>query len=222
MNYTWLRARRWLSARRRNDEPFDALLSTDIPGRATSLRDTEFVSLDIETTGLDPASADMLSVGWVVVRNGSIDLSSAESYIVRPSGDVGESASVHGLTDTVVGDGLDWGIVTDKIVRVLSGRVLLVHHAGLDKALLDRMCRQRFGSPLLVPVVDTLALEERRQRRHHHLENNSSLRLSDLRGAYNLPRYSAHDCLVDAIATAELLLAIASRHRSATLGDLQN
>ena len=222
MNHTWLKARRWLSARGKNDAPFDALLSVDIPARTTSLRDTEFVSLDIETTGLDPASADMLSVGWVVVRNGSIDLSSAESYIVRPSGDVGESASVHGLTDTVVGAGLDWGIVTDKIVRVLSGRVLLVHHAGLDKALLDRMCRQRFGSPLLVPVVDTLALEERRQRRHHHLENNSSLRLSDLRGAYNLPRYSAHDCLVDAIATAELLLAIASRHRSATLGDLQN
>jgi len=82
------------------------------------------------------------------------------------------------------------------------------------------MCRQRFGSALLVPVVDTLTLEERRQRRHHHLENNSSLRLSDLRDAYNLPRYSAHDCLVDAIATAELLLAIASRQRRVTLGDL--
>ena len=220
MNYTWLRARRWLSARKHYDAPFDTLLSTDIPGPGTPLRDAEFVSLDIETNGLDPASADMLSVGWVVVRNGSVDLSSAETFIVRPSGDVGDSASVHGLTDTVVGAELDWGIVTDKIVEVLSGRVLLVHHAGLDKSLLDRMCRQRFGSALLVPVVDTLALEERRQRRRHHLENSSSLRLSDLRDAYNLPRYSAHDCLVDAIATAELLLAIASRHRSATLDDL--
>jgi DNA polymerase-3 subunit epsilon len=220
MSYTWLKARRWLSSRKHYDPPFDALLSADIPGQASALRKTEFVSLDIETNSLDAASADMLSVGWVVVRNGSVDLSSTEAYIVRPSGNVGKSASVHGLTDTVVGAGVDWGIVTDKIVGALTGRVLLVHHAGLDKALLDRMCRQRFGSRLLVPVVDTLALAHRRQRRHHHLDDSSSLRLPDLRDAYGLPRYSAHDCLVDAIATAELLLAMAAHHRFTTLGDL--
>jgi DNA polymerase-3 subunit epsilon len=73
---------------------------------------------------------------------------------------------------------------------------------------------------LLVPVVDTLALEHRRRRRHHHLDDNASLRLPDLRDAYGLPQYSAHDCLVDAIATAELMLAIAAHHRSATLGDV--
>jgi len=69
-------------------------------------------------------------------------------------------------------------------------------------------------------VVDTLALEHRRRRRHHHLDDNASLRLPDLRDAYGLPQYSAHDCLVDAIATAELMLAIAAHHRSTTLGDL--
>ena len=220
MSYAWLKTRRWLAARKHYDPPFNALLSSAIPGQATALQDAEFVSLDIETNSLDAASADMLSVGWVVVRDGSVDLSSAETHIVRPSGDVGDSASVHGLTDTVVGAGVDWGIVTDKIVKALAGRVLLVHHAGLDKALLDRMCRQRFGSRLLIPVVDTLALEHRRQRRHHHLDASSSLRLPDLRDAYGLPGYSAHDCLVDAIATAELLLAMAAHHRFTTLGDL--
>ena len=220
MSYAWLTARRWLAARKHYDPPFDALLAADIPGQASTLRDTEFVSLDIETNSLEPASADMLSVGWVVIRNGSVDLSSTETYIVRPSGDVGESASVHGLTDTVVGTGIEWGIVIDKIVSALTGRALLVHHAGLDKALLDRMCRHRYGSRLLAPVVDTLALEHRRQRRNHHLDASASLRLTDLRDAYGLPRYSAHDCLVDAIATAELLLAMAAHHRFTTLGDL--
>lgn len=220
MKHSWLKGRRWLSGRRQHDGPFGDLLASAVPGPRSSFRDTEFVSLDIETTGLDPSSADMLSVGWVIVRNGRVDLESAESHIVRPSGDVGDSASVHGLTDTFVGTGLDWGIALDKIVRVLTGRVLLVHHAGLDKVLLDRMCRRRFGSRLLVPVVDTLALEHRRNRQNHHLETNASLRLSDLRDAYGLPRYSAHDCLVDAIATAELLLAIASHRQSANLGEL--
>lgn len=220
MILAWLKARRWLRARKMPDGPFADLLRADLPKASTPVVATEFVSLDIETTGLDAARADMLSVGWVVIRDGKVDLGTAESCLVRPSAGVGKSASVHGLTDTAVGGGMGWEAALDEVVRVLTGRVLLVHHAGLDKVLLDRMCMRRFGASLLVPVVDTLALEHRRQQRNHHIESNTSLRLSDLRYRYGLPRYAAHDCLVDAIATAELLIAIASHRNLRNLGDL--
>ena len=220
MRHALLKTQRWWSRRRELVPPYDSFLDTQVPSPADELSAIEFVSLDIETTSLDAASADMLSVGWVVLRDGRVDLSSAEAWIVRPSGEVGDSASVHGLTDTVVGTGLDWGIVIDKVVNALAGRVLVVHHAGLDKALLDRMCRQRYGAPLLVPVVDTLALEHRRQSQRHHIEEGGSLKLSDLRAAYGLPRYAAHDCLVDAIATAELMLAMIAHRRAQRLSDL--
>lgn len=220
MNYSWLKARRWLAARKRFSSPFDEFLEKDAPGPSTAFADAEFVSLDIETTGLNASTADMLSVGWVIIRRGKIDLGTAESLIVRPSGEVGASASVHGLTDTVVGEGQDWDVVLGKIIEVLTGRVLLVHHAGLDKALLDRMCMRCYGSRLLVPVVDTLEVEHRRMRRRHHIDSRQALRLSDLRDSYNLPRYRAHNCLVDAIATAELLLAIAANRGYASLREL--
>jgi len=220
---------RWLGFKRRRlhgrgfASPMNELLESLVPARADSFADIEFVSLDIETTGLDATVADMLSVGWVVIRNGIVDLSTAASYIVRPSSGVGDSASVHGLTDTIVEAGYDWPVVLNKIIETLSGRVLVVHHAGLDKALLDRMCRERFGCPLPVPVVDTLALEHRRQKRRDHADSGRSLKLSDLRDAYQLPRYNAHDSLVDAIATAELLVAMVAtnlRRDAATLADL--
>ena len=220
MKQALLKTQRWWSRRRSTVPPYDSFLDTPVPSSSDAVSAVEFVSLDIETTGLDAAKADMLSVGWVVVRDGRVDLSSAETWIVRPSGEVGDSASVHGLTDTMVGAGLDWGVVIDKIVTALAGRVLVVHHAGLDKALLDRLCRQRYGAPLLVPVVDTLALEHRRQSQRHHIEEGASLKLSDLRSTYGLPRYAAHDCLVDAIATAELLLAMAAHRRARQLSDL--
>ncbi len=220
MKLAWLKARRWFARRKRLNPLFARLVGAELPTSSTPLTNTEFVSLDIETTGLDAAQADMLSVGWVVVRGGKVDLGTAESMLVRPSGDVGSSATVHGLTDTAVSGGLDWQTALDEVVHVLTGRVLVVHHAGLDKALLDRLCLRRFGENLLVPVVDTLELERRRQRQQHHVEANPSLRLPDLREAYGLPRYAAHDCLVDAIATAELFLAIAARRGSSRLGDL--
>lgn len=215
MRFSWLRLQRWWAGRRDIEQPLAALMRQPVPVPATPFRDAEFVSLDIETTGLDAATADMLSVGWVLVREGKVDLGTAESYIVQPSGDVGDSASVHGLTDTIVEAGHGWSVVLNKIIEVLTGRVLLVHHAGLDKVLLDRMCRRRFGMPLHVPVADTLAIEHRRQRRRHHVDEKQSLKLGDLRDAYRLPRYNAHDCLVDAIATAELLIAMVAHNDGA-------
>ena len=220
MRLSWLVAKRWYYAHKDTQEPLRSLFKTDPPSPATPIGDAEYVALDIETTGLDPATAEMLSVGWVVVHGTRIALRTAETHIVQPSGDVGQSASVHGLTDSMVGLGQNWGVVLDKIVGALEGRVLLVHHAGLDKALLDRMCRKRYGARLLVPVVDTLAIELRRQRHRHHMESDRSLRLPALRDEYGLPRYSSHDCLADALGAAELLVAIVKNKKARTLGEL--
>ena len=215
MKQRWLKFKRWRSSKRDFDAPFGELVTRAIPPASTKFSDVEFVSLDIETTGLDPSTAEMLSVGWVLVRGGRVDLATAESHIVQHSGGVGSSAAVHGLTDTIVESGSDRAVALDKIIVALTGRVLLVHHAGLDKVLLDRLCRQRFGAPLLVPVVDTLALEHRRRHRRHHIDEKQSLRLAELRSSYQLPRYNAHDCLVDAIATAELLIAMVAHNGGA-------
>ncbi|MCJ7589909.1 MAG: 3'-5' exonuclease [Woeseiaceae bacterium] len=222
MRRLWLALRRLRAWRRSSDPVYKAFVERPLPQRGTRFEDAELVCLDIETTGLDPESADMLSIGWVLIRGGKVDLATAESLIVRPLGDVGHTASVHGLTDTIVGQGVAPTEAMYRVIAALTGRVLVVHYAGLDKNLLDRLCRAQFGDKLLVPVIDTLALEHRRTSRHHHLDDTRSLRLPDLRAHYNLPRYGGHDCLMDAVATAELLLAmVASRAPDCqTLGDL--
>ena len=215
--------KRWLARRRTFEEPFNQLIRRPRQPASTPFDKAELVCLDIETTSLDAKTTDMLSIGWVLIRNGMVDLSTAESYIVHTQNGVGDSASVHGLTDTIVGEGHLRKMVLDKTIEVLTGRCLTVHHAGLDKELLDRLCIEHYGEKLLVPVVDTLAIEHRRQSRKHHVDENQSLRLADLRTAYNLPWYSAHNCLTDAIATAELLIAMVVTHgdRSKTpLADL--
>ena len=177
----------------------------------------------METTGLDIDTADILSVGWVVIRRNRVDLSTAAHYIVRPPGAVGNSATVHGITDSRVAGGTDMAHVMEQVVQALPGRCLVVHHAPLDKSLLDRESRRYFGAPLTVPVIDTLVLERRRRQRAHHLDAGDSLRLSDVRQSYGLPWYTGHDALADALATAELLLAMVARHggaRRTSLADL--
>jgi len=216
MRDTWLTVKRWLARRRAANAHYRAFIEQAPPSPGTPFDDAELVCVDIETTGLDPATADMLSIGWVLIRNGMVDLSTAESHVVKPTGNVGDSASVHGLTDTMVNLGMDPTQAMERVVDVLAGRVLVVHHAGLDKGLLDRLCKTQFGEKLLVPIVDTLALEHRRKSRHHHLDDTRSLRLPDLRKHYNLPWYRGHDCLMDAVATAELLIAMVAGFESGT------
>ena len=212
MKTRWLTLKRWLTARRADSQAYRRFLDARMPGRDTCFADVDFVCLDIETTGLDPVKADMLSVGWVEIRGGMIDLSTAETLGVRPRGEVGESASVHGLTDTIVDKGVVVGAALDRILEVLAGKVLVVHHAGLDKVLLDLLCTRRYGNRLYMQVVDTLALEMRRQARKHHIDDKQSLRLPDIRKRYGLPYYAGHNCLTDAIATAELLVAMVVTH----------
>jgi len=187
------------------------LVRSPLPPSDATAADVEFVCLDIETSGLDVSTAELLSVGWVLVKNGRIPLASAKRLIAKPAGGVGQSAAVHGLTDTMVADGLPIDSVIDQVVAALRGRVLVVHHAGLDKGLLDRLCKARYGCMLPVPVLDTLALALKRQRRRHHEAGSDSVRLVDLRRSYGLPAYGAHDCLVDALSTGELLLAMLAR-----------
>ncbi|MEM8816869.1 MAG: exonuclease domain-containing protein [Pseudomonadota bacterium] len=206
--------RRWLR-RRDYAEPMQSLLSSPPPANKP-FRETELVSLDIETTGLDPATAEVLSIGWVLVRHNRVAVDSAKRCIVQPETAVGDSAAVHGLTDTVCAGGLPLRQVLDQVVTALAGRSLLVHHAGLDKRLLDRVCRRHYGAPLAVPVVDTLALELRRRRRRAQSSKGDALRLVRLREHYNLPYYAGHDCLADALATAELMLAMVATHGSAS------
>jgi DNA polymerase-3 subunit epsilon len=217
----WLALKRWNAGRRSADESYKSFLDASPPAPGTPFGKAELVCLDIETTGLDPATVDMLSIGWVIIRGGKVDLSTAESHVVKPSGGIGDSPAIHGLTDSVVDQGIAPEEAMERVLDVLTGRVLVVHHAGLDKKLLDRLCKDQFGNKLLLPVIDTLALENHHKSRHHHLEDTRSLRLPDLRKHYNLPWYRGHDCLGDAIATAELLIAmVANRDGPTTLTDL--
>ena len=157
----WLGLKRWKAGRRSADEHYKAFLETSPPAPSTSFDNAELVCLDIETTGLDPATVDMLSIGWVIIRGGMVDLSTAESHVVKPSGSLGDSPSIHGLTDSVVDQGMSPDEAMERVIEVLTGRVLagvrgkiaVIRDAGrqLQKACI-RAAQRKVLDLLLVPV----------------------------------------------------------------------
>jgi DNA polymerase-3 subunit epsilon len=171
-------------------------------------RSLEYLALDLETTGADPRTEEIVSAGWVVLRGPSIDLSTATRRLVRTSQAMPErSAVIHAITDDEAGAGESPCAVLADLLGELQGRVMIAHYAATELGFIDAACRRCFGGGLLVPTVDTLALAHRSCVRQGREPVRGELRLAALREHYHLPEYASHDALVDAIAAAELFLA---------------
>jgi DNA polymerase-3 subunit epsilon len=208
--------RRWADRRRARqldavpDGPLHDYLSCPLPRPATPLTRLPLLAVDLETTGLDPARDEILSIGFVPLDGLSIVLAGARQMLVRGAA-VGQSATIHGLTDDTVAGGLDLADALAAVLEALRGRVLLAHHAALERDFLGAACRRVYGQSLPCVTVDTMELEHRLLNPGWGQEPPpGSLRLGAARERHGLPRYRSHEALTDALACAELYLAQAS------------
>lgn len=181
-------------------------------------------SLDLETGGLDRKRDPILAVGMVPVRDGTVRLGESFRTLVRPREGRIDPASVqaHQLLWEEVQAAPPLEEVLREVDRRIQGGVLLVHHAAVDVAFLRRDYRAiglRWPDPR---VVDTARLLLRIGRatdpaRPDHLR---PLQLGRAREAFGLPPYQEHDPLADAVATAELFLALRAALGARTVREL--
>lgn len=190
------------------------------PDPRTRLGELDLLAVDMETTGLDPRRHHIVALGWVPVTAGVIDLAGAERVLVRGV-EVGQSATVHMLTDAALADGVPLGDGIDRLLAALDGRALLAHFAALEVSFLSAACDRLKAARPDLAVVDTFALERRHMERCGTYPRGEDLRLPRVRRRYHLPTYPNHDALTDALACAELYLAQTADRPGATLRELE-
>ncbi len=188
----------------------DAVLRRLVPARRRP--PGRLLALDLETTGFDPEQAEIIAIGTVPVVDGAVRIGATTSTLVRPANrSAVEGIVAHHLrpSDVISAPTLA-DVLPEVLVAIRDAEALLVHHASLDVRVLERACAAtglEWPSPR---VVDTMELIERVRRRQR--ATGSGRRLPrDLAGARHglgLPPHQAHDAAADAIATAELYLAL--------------
>ncbi|BFM50634.1 3'-5' exonuclease [Marinomonas sp. THO17] len=183
--------------------------------------DWEYLVLDIETSGLDPKQDHIVSIGWVCIKQGAIDLDSARHLILEEA-QAGENVGIHMITDS---DIQQYGKKQESALRYLRhflrGRVLVMHHAPLEIGFLKAAWKQHVLPNFGLIWLDTLMLEKAKAERAQQPIQEGGFRLNQCRERYHLPDYQGHDALTDALATAELLLAqIAYQGKGCRLYDL--
>jgi len=186
-------------------------LATPLLQRRTPCADAGLVALDFETTGLDARHDRILSIGLVGIDGLSIRLASAQHHLVNDAGPIPErSAVIHGITDDHAAAGQPLQQLLPDLLQTLAGRAIVVHHAAVERQFLQAACERLYGVPFVGRFIDTEVLARRRMERSQQPIRGSDLRLFNLRRAYQLPRYPAHNALSDALATAELFLLLAA------------
>lgn len=168
----------------------------------------EYLVLDMETTGLDGSQDRAISLGWVLIKNGAIKLTSAR-HILLDNGPIDEkTVAIHMITDQDIAElGRNPSVAMRYLRQLLLDKVLVVHHAPMEQAFLEKLWQEHKLNPLTQVMLDTLAIERDNQARSQAMLSNDAYRLGECRKRYGLPDYQGHDALGDAMATAELLLA---------------
>jgi DNA polymerase III subunit epsilon len=174
------------------------------------------LAVDLETTGLE-ADAEIIAIGDVPIVDGAIRLGEATHQLVRPglrSAALGIEAHHLRPVDVATAPPIE-AVLPDLLERIDAADAMVVHHAALDLRVLRQACRatgRRWPDP---PVIDTVGMIEQVRRWQRNLGGPRMPRdLVGARATLGLPPHDEHDARADAVATAELYLALRARLRS--------
>jgi DNA polymerase III epsilon subunit family exonuclease len=129
----------------------------------TILGDIEFISFDVETTGLSPIVARLVELSGVKFRLGDCNVSTFSSLINPGCLIPPEVTAIHGITDEMVCDAPCISEVIPSFLQWIGSNdtVLVAHNAPFDLGFLRVAMAKLQLTPPSNRVIDTLPLARR-------------------------------------------------------------
>lgn len=181
--------------------PWTVLTGLIDPGAA--LDSLAYLSLDTETTGLDPAGDAIVSIAVVPIAGREINLADAFDCLVNPGRPIpAQVTAIHGIDDAMVTGVAGFAAIVDRVLAALAGPVTVGHHIGFDFALLRRETELAGRQWRDQPALDTMLLAAVLWPGLHDLSLDS---LARRLGVETAGRHTARG---DAVITAEVFLRL--------------
>ncbi len=180
-----------------------------------SWRQGRYCVIDVETTGLDLARDDLVSIGVVEVSGGCI---TPRTYyqVVRPAAELSvASRRIHCLTSEELKSAPTVAQALPDLCAFIGTATLVAHAAWIERAFLKRALRAtRYHMDL--KLLDTAALARRLGLADS--DDTYEPSLEGLSIAAGLPVHTPHHALGDALTTAQLFIVYAARLEAACGG----
>ncbi|HAV1368534.1 3'-5' exonuclease [Vibrio parahaemolyticus] len=176
---------------------------------------TEFVSLDCETTSLDPNRAELVTIAATkIIDNRILTSQPFEVRLRAPQSLDSGSVKIHKIRHQDLADGISEKEALLKLLAFIGNRPLVGYHIRYDKKILDLACQRQLGFPLPNPLIEVSQIYHDKLERH--LPNAYfDLSLDAICKHLELPIQDKHDALQDAISAALVFVRL-------TKGDLPN
>jgi DNA polymerase-3 subunit epsilon len=183
---------------------------------STSIDSVRFVSLDCETTGLDPRKDRIITIGAVAVRGGEILLDDSFEAMIEMEYNRG-SVTVHGITRDETRGALPEEQAVEQFVAYLKEGIIVGHHIGHDIQCMNAAL-ERHGLPGLTNRwLDTMDLTL-----HCHAEGGlpesaeiKGFSLDGLCDMFGVAPHDRHTAGGDAFITAQIFLRLLRAARRA-------
>lgn len=181
---------------------------TPIPG-IRAIDQLNFVVLDTETTGLNPAQDFILSFGAIKISRMTIQVSTAvEWYPVSPKNGKA-TAAIHGLLESKTP--IEITDFVPDLLSYLGNSILVGHHLGFDLEMLLKTCKPFGLETFPNPCIDTMNLSirlEQGPKADLNQFKQEEYCLDSLCNRYGIPKDDRHTAGGDAFLTAQLFLKL--------------
>ena len=183
-------------------------------------RQARLVSVDVETTGLDPQLDRVISFGAVPIVQGRIGSGGAVYGLVNPQRDLpSQSIVIHGIRPQDLLEAPTAPEALRPLAEIVRGAEVIAHAEWVERGFLSKPLRS-LGVRLPRKLIDTAQLyrlwEVERGRPDPGFRS-----LGDVAEALGLPAHRPHHALGDALTTAQVFLALATHLEQGGRGSIR-
>ena len=194
------RIKQYFNQKRLSDEGYRYLFDAPVEG--------EYICFDVETTGLDPKTDDIISIGAVLIKDNKILTSQKFERFVKPKSVMNEeSIKIHRIRCCDLEEASEIDEVIEDFLAFIGNRKLVGYYLEFDVAMINKYIKPRIGITLPNEQIEVSALYYD-YKIDFIPQGHVDLRFDTIMKDLKLPMMGKHDSLNDAIMTAMLFIKL--------------
>ena len=168
----------------------------------------EYISLDCETTGLNPKKDEILSIGAVLIKDNKILMRKTFNIFVKPSKYINpESIKIHLLREIDLQNAIEPDVAIYKLLDFIGSRPIVGYYIDFDMEMISKYTKKLIGIKLPNERVEVSSIyyDIKKTKDNYGFID---LKFDTIMTFLDIPVLGKHDALNDAIMTSMIFLKL--------------
>lgn len=189
-----------LNKKKLTDKNFEFLFDTP--------PDDEVIVYDTETTGLNPKTDEILSIGALKIKGDKIITSEKFELFVKPTKAINEeSIKIHQIRNIDLENGYEPTVALEKFLHFIGSRPLVGYYLEFDVAMINKYLKPYLGIKLPNKQIEVSGIYHDKKIKLIP-DGIIDLRFDVIMKDLGLPIFGKHDAINDAIMTAMMYVKL--------------